>query len=179
MWARPLHGFVSQRKKKYLQAFYTFEIKLSLIVLIFFDTNINTDVDALAKKLITFPTTLLLNKCWQISITQHQCKDLTVCIPIEHKVYKIDALLHDQQAVCATQAIILPWSIPIILLFTTTQNDNKYRYYLLSKHVHKVCASCTISADEKYSQQGSCCISLDMASSQVGKIFSLEMSDLK
>lgn len=100
MWSRPLHGFAFHRGKKTdLEAFYAFEIKLSLIVLVFFDTNINIDVDVFAKKLIIFSTTLLLNKCWQINITQHQCKDLTMSIPIEHKVYKIEALLHDQQAV--------------------------------------------------------------------------------
>lgn len=34
-----------------------------------------------------------------MNIAQHQCKDITMCIPIEHKVYKTDALLHEQQAV--------------------------------------------------------------------------------
>lgn len=130
-------------KKNYLQAFYTFEIKLSLIVLVFFDTNQNTNVDVFAKKLIIFSTTLLLNKCWQINITQHQCKDLTVCIPTEHKVYKIEASLHDQQSVYSftqsTQAIFLPWSIPIILACPFQHYTKQYKYIccLLSKHVHK------------------------------------------
>lgn len=56
-------------KKIDLQVFYTSEIKISLIVLVFFGTNINTDVDAFAKKLITFSTKQLLNKHWPITIT--------------------------------------------------------------------------------------------------------------
>lgn len=36
-------------KKIDLQVFYTSEIKISLIVLVFFGTNINRDVDAFAK----------------------------------------------------------------------------------------------------------------------------------
>lgn len=48
-------------KKNCLQAFYSFEIKLSLIVLVFFDTNINTDVDVFVKTILS--TMLLLNKC--------------------------------------------------------------------------------------------------------------------
>lgn len=64
MSSRLLHGFAFHREKKnYLQAFYAFEIKLSFIVLVFSDTNINIDVDVFAKKLIIFSTTLLLNKC--------------------------------------------------------------------------------------------------------------------
>lgn len=51
-----MHGFAFQREKKYLQAFYTFEIKLSLIVLVFFDTNKNTAVDVLAKNYLFYNT---------------------------------------------------------------------------------------------------------------------------
>lgn len=124
-------------KKNCLQAFYSFEIKLSLIVLVFCDTNINTDVDVFVKTILS--TMLLLNKCWQINITQHQCKD----VPIEHKVYKIDALLHISRLHTVLHSPHKLWFFldPYLsywhVLFSTTQNNNKYRCYLLSKHVPK------------------------------------------
>lgn len=184
MWSR---SFSISQKKKFTSILFWGNKALPHWFLGFFDTKVNTDVDVFTKNKIIFSEVLFLNRWWQINITQHQHKKLAMCILLEHKVYKIKASWHDYPAVCSPHKFIYLYiyivhikydsSLICIILdshtevfFSTTQvvkiTDAIYYQSMCTGE----CITCLCSK-WKYFQWRPYCTALDMASSQVKKIF--------